>query len=203
MQGLDREGHLRLQRPLQPAALRQHLAAPGAAAASADLDPGRRLGRDLAVVRRDGLRLLLPLLLRLQGRPGDMEGFWDEMERLGKDRNPYRAGFLQFVGVAESRQQAHRALHRAGRVLLRPLPACRPALRLARRLHAPKATQRAGIESQMKQGGQCADADHGRQDSTRAHMEDIVDGGYVIIGSPGRGGRADPRRRPTTSTSAT
>ena len=49
--GVDREGHLRLQRPLQPAALRQHLAAPDPAAASADLDPGRRLGRDLAVVR--------------------------------------------------------------------------------------------------------------------------------------------------------
>ena len=28
------------------------------------------------------------------------------MERLGKDMNPYRAGFLQFVGVAESREQA-------------------------------------------------------------------------------------------------
>ena len=35
-----------------------------------------------------------------------MQGFWNEMEKLGKDRNPYRAGFLQFVGVAESRQQA-------------------------------------------------------------------------------------------------
>ena len=104
--GLDRDGHLRLQRPLQPAALRQHLAAADAEAASADLDPGRRLGRDLAVVRRDGLRLLLSVLLRLQGRPGDDAGFWDEMERLGKDRNPYRAGFLQFVGVAESREQA-------------------------------------------------------------------------------------------------
>ena len=72
-EGLDRAGHLRLQRPLQPAALRQHLAAPDPEAASADLDPGRRLGRDLAVVRRDGLRLLLPVVLRLQGRPGDDE----------------------------------------------------------------------------------------------------------------------------------
>ena len=45
-------------------------------------------------------------LLRLQGREGDDDGFWDEMARLGKDRNPYRAGFLQFVGVAESREQA-------------------------------------------------------------------------------------------------
>ena len=63
--------HLRLQRPLQPAALCEHLAAAGAEAASADLDSRRRLGRNVAVVRRDGLRLLLPVLLRLQGRPRD------------------------------------------------------------------------------------------------------------------------------------
>ena len=35
-----------------------------------------------------------------------MDGFWAEMARLGKDRNPYRAGFAQVVAVAESRQQA-------------------------------------------------------------------------------------------------
>jgi alkanesulfonate monooxygenase SsuD/methylene tetrahydromethanopterin reductase-like flavin-dependent oxidoreductase (luciferase family) len=35
-----------------------------------------------------------------------MDGFWTEMSRLGKDRNPYRAGFLQFVGVAETREKA-------------------------------------------------------------------------------------------------
>src|SRR5438034_187893 len=44
-QGLDRAGDLRLERPLQPAALRQHLAAPGAEAAPADLDSRRRFGR--------------------------------------------------------------------------------------------------------------------------------------------------------------
>jgi alkanesulfonate monooxygenase SsuD/methylene tetrahydromethanopterin reductase-like flavin-dependent oxidoreductase (luciferase family) len=37
-----------------------------------------------------------------------MDGFWEEMKRLGKDRNPYRAGFLQFVGVAETREEAYR-----------------------------------------------------------------------------------------------
>src|SRR5271157_5435199 len=37
-----------------------------------------------------------------------MDGFWQEMDRLGKDRNPYRAGFLQFVGVAETRGEAYR-----------------------------------------------------------------------------------------------
>ena len=62
-------------------------------------------------------------------------GFWDEMERLGKDRNPYRAGFLQFVGVAESREKAMRALPRAGRVFLWPLPARRSALGDAARLY--------------------------------------------------------------------
>ena len=51
--------------------------------ASADLDSGRRLGRDLAVVRRDGLRLLLPVLLRLQGRPRDDGGV---LERDGAAR---------------------------------------------------------------------------------------------------------------------
>ena len=93
---LDRSRHLRLQRPLQPAALREHLAAPDPDAASADLDAGRRLGRDLAVVRRDGLRLLLSVAITAT-RPAapTMDGFWDEMARLGKDRNPYRAGFLQ------------------------------------------------------------------------------------------------------------
>src|SRR5438270_344383 len=47
-EGVDRARDLCLERPLQPAALRQHLAAPGAEAASADLDPGRRLGRNSA-----------------------------------------------------------------------------------------------------------------------------------------------------------
>src|SRR6185369_1787635 len=62
---LDREGDLRFLRPLQPAALRQHLAASDPERpASADLDPRRRLDRNLAVVRGDGLRLLLSVVLR-------------------------------------------------------------------------------------------------------------------------------------------
>src|SRR5499426_3012271 len=34
-----------------------------------------------------------------------MKGFWEEMARLGKDRNPYRAGFAQVVGVAARRHR--------------------------------------------------------------------------------------------------
>ncbi len=35
-----------------------------------------------------------------------MNGFWEEMKRLGVDDNPYRAGFLQLVCVAETDEQA-------------------------------------------------------------------------------------------------
>ena len=35
-----------------------------------------------------------------------MHGFWEEMKRLGKEPNPFSAGFLQFVGVAETREEA-------------------------------------------------------------------------------------------------
>ncbi len=64
-----------------------------------------------------------------------MSGFWEEMKRLGKDMNPYRAGFLQFVGVAENREQGDGAVPRAGRIFLWPLPARRSALGDAARLY--------------------------------------------------------------------
>src|SRR3982074_753558 len=48
-----------------------------------------------------------------------MKGFWEEMKRLGKDLNPYRAGFLQFVGVAESREQAMEVYPHPARRFLR------------------------------------------------------------------------------------
>ena len=35
-----------------------------------------------------------------------MDGFWEHAEGYGRDRNPYRASFLQLVGVAESDERA-------------------------------------------------------------------------------------------------
>ena len=35
-----------------------------------------------------------------------MKGFWEEMKAMGAEPNPYHAGFLQAVGVAESRAEA-------------------------------------------------------------------------------------------------
>ena len=61
---------VRLQRPLQQAAPRQHLAAADPAAASAGAHPRRRLGRDLRLLHRQHLLLLLPQLHRLPARQG-------------------------------------------------------------------------------------------------------------------------------------
>ena len=115
-----------------------------------------------------------------------MDGFWAEMDRLGKDRNPYHAGFLQFVGVGESRQHAFDLYSEAaeyfyGRCLhVDPRFATPPG-------YMSEGSQRAGIESQIRQA---ADADvRGKGTGERMagvarEMDAIVDRGYVIIGSP-------------------
>jgi len=114
-----------------------------------------------------------------------VDGFWKEMARLGKDRNPYRAGFLQFVGVAETREEAMklyaepaeyfygRCLHVGARFATPPG-------------YSSEATQRAGIQSQVAQAAGAA-APPRYQDKFQLlakEMNDIVERGYVIIGSP-------------------
>jgi alkanesulfonate monooxygenase SsuD/methylene tetrahydromethanopterin reductase-like flavin-dependent oxidoreductase (luciferase family) len=107
-----------------------------------------------------------------------MQGFWDEMGRLGKDRNPYRAGFLQFVGVAETREEAYRlyrepAEYFYGRCLhVDPRFAGAPG-------YTSEATQRAGVVGQVAQVARMR-----RFDTLAREMDAIVENGYVIIGSP-------------------
>jgi alkanesulfonate monooxygenase SsuD/methylene tetrahydromethanopterin reductase-like flavin-dependent oxidoreductase (luciferase family) len=111
-----------------------------------------------------------------------MDGFWDEMKRLGKDRNPYRAGFLQFVGVAETREEAYRlyrepAEYFYGRCLhIDPRFAGPPG-------YTTDATQRRGAQSQVAQAAQLSRYESKFQMLAR-EMDAIVERGYVIIGSP-------------------
>ncbi len=109
-----------------------------------------------------------------------MKGFWDEMKRLGKDANPYRAGFLQFVGVAETREKAL-ALYREpaeyfyGRCLhLDPRYALAPG-------YSSEATQRARVRSAV---ADAAARSSGGAAGQAIDFEAIVDQGYVIVGSP-------------------
>jgi alkanesulfonate monooxygenase SsuD/methylene tetrahydromethanopterin reductase-like flavin-dependent oxidoreductase (luciferase family) len=113
-----------------------------------------------------------------QAGQATMDGFWAEMDRLGKDRNPYRAGFLQFVGVAETREEAYRlysepAEYFYGRCLhVDPRFANAPG-------YTSEATQRAGVVGQVAQVARMR-----RFDSLAREMDAIVEKGYVIIGSP-------------------
>ena len=114
-----------------------------------------------------------------------MDGFWNETAKLGKDRNPYRAGFLQFVGVAESRDEAMRlyrepAEYFYGRCLHVDARFANPPG------YTSEATMRAGVQSQVARAAQAsAPPKYGTkfQDLAR-EMEAIVDKGYVIVGSP-------------------
>ncbi|TMJ45883.1 MAG: LLM class flavin-dependent oxidoreductase [Alphaproteobacteria bacterium] len=113
-----------------------------------------------------------------QAGQATMDGFWGEMDRLGKDRNPYRAGFLQFVGVADSREEAYRlyrepAEYFYGRCLhVDPRFANAPG-------YTSEATQRAGVVGQVAQVARMR-----RFDTLAREMDAIVEKGYVIIGSP-------------------
>ncbi|MEQ9642182.1 MAG: LLM class flavin-dependent oxidoreductase [Alphaproteobacteria bacterium] len=107
-----------------------------------------------------------------------MHGFWNAMAELGKDRNPYRAGFLQFVGVAETREEAMKlykepAEYFYGRCLhVDPRWTQPPG-------HTSEATIRARVESQVK-----AASSYSRASGVARDMEGIVDQGYIIVGSP-------------------
>ena len=113
-----------------------------------------------------------------QAGQATMDGFWAEMDRLGKDRNPYRAGFLQFVGVADTREEAYRlyrepAEYFYGRCLhVDPRFANAPG-------YTSEATQRAGVVGQVAQVARMR-----RFDTLAREMDAIVEKGYVIIGSP-------------------
>ena len=113
-----------------------------------------------------------------------MDGFWNEMARLGKDRNPYRAGFLQFVGVAESRAAAMKLYAEAAEYFYGR------CLHVGAKFASPpgyvsEATQRAGIESQVQRAAGATPPRYQDKFQMLARkMDDIVDRGYVIVGSP-------------------
>jgi alkanesulfonate monooxygenase SsuD/methylene tetrahydromethanopterin reductase-like flavin-dependent oxidoreductase (luciferase family) len=101
------------------------------------------------------------------------------MAKLGKDRNPYRAGFLQFVGVGESRQHAMDLYGDAAEYFYGN------CLHIDPRFAAPpgyttEATQRVGLESQVSKAASYSD----KFNKLAREMDAIVENGYVIIGSP-------------------
>jgi alkanesulfonate monooxygenase SsuD/methylene tetrahydromethanopterin reductase-like flavin-dependent oxidoreductase (luciferase family) len=105
-----------------------------------------------------------------------MTGFWNEMKKLGKEPNPYHAGFLQFVGVAETQEEAYRLYREPAEYFYGR------CLHVDARFAGPpgytsEATLRVGAISQVAQAAS-------RLQMLAREMDAIVDKGYVIIGSP-------------------
>jgi len=112
-----------------------------------------------------------------------MHGYWAELRRLGKDTNPFRAGFLQFVGVAETRAEALRlyrepAEYFYGRCLhVDPKWVVPPG-------YMTEATIRARVQSQMQLAAKVSAGGGASINQSATDFAGIVDNGYVLVGSP-------------------
>lgn len=135
-----------------------------------------------------------------------MEGFWARMDELGKDRNPYRAGFLQFVGVAGSKAEAMElyrepaeyfygtCLHVAPRYGTAPGYQDEASLRQRLESQVQMAAERVGARART--GGAKKPEGGGYVSGAATTMEEIVEKGYVVVGSPDE--VADELRRVAT-----
>ena len=110
-----------------------------------------------------------------------MDGFWAEMERLGKDRNPYRAGFLQFVGGRRDPRAGDGALPRAARSIS-TAAACM-SIRASPRRRATAPRRRSAPASRAwcaRRRNAAVHRSHGDKMQRAINMEDIVERGYVV-----------------------
>jgi alkanesulfonate monooxygenase SsuD/methylene tetrahydromethanopterin reductase-like flavin-dependent oxidoreductase (luciferase family) len=107
-----------------------------------------------------------------------MRGFWEEIENLGKEPNPYRAAFLQFVGVAETREEAYRLYKEPAEYFYDRCLHVDPRFALPPG-YTTEATSRAKVTSQIT-----LVSERSQVSASARQWDDIIDRGYVIIGSP-------------------
>ena len=115
-----------------------------------------------------------------------MQGFWEEMKSLGKEPNPYMAGFAQAIGVAETEKEALELYKEPAEYFFDK------CLHVDPRYAAPpgyvtEGTQRAGMESQIARASASArmQTAQARQISkTAREFPAILENGYIIVGDP-------------------
>jgi alkanesulfonate monooxygenase SsuD/methylene tetrahydromethanopterin reductase-like flavin-dependent oxidoreductase (luciferase family) len=109
-----------------------------------------------------------------------VEGFWDMVDEAGQERNPFRLGMVQFIGVAASREEAFELYREPAEYLYNR------NLKVSSRWAVPpgyqsEETKRMQIQSTMQQAALKSVSAIRTGGLT---MEEIVERGYVIIGSP-------------------
>ncbi len=106
---------------------------------------------------------------------GVMKKFWEEVARQGVEPNPYRAGFLQFVAVSETDEQAERDYAEAADYFFNRCLhvaagfADAPGYRTMATVKAGLMAQVGAAASQMRQG---------------LTWKDFIEQGYIVAGSP-------------------
>ena len=114
-----------------------------------------------------------------------MKGFWEEMKSLGKEPNPYMAGFAQAIGVAETEKEAYELYKEPAeyffdrRLHVDPRFAGPPG-------YVTEATQRAGLESQVGRMSATVNEAAAKRavSKTAREFAAILDNGYIIVGTP-------------------
>jgi alkanesulfonate monooxygenase SsuD/methylene tetrahydromethanopterin reductase-like flavin-dependent oxidoreductase (luciferase family) len=106
-----------------------------------------------------------------------MDGYWQAVERAGKEPNPYRSGFLQFVAVAEDDAHAEELYSEAALYFYDRCMHIYPGFATAPG-YSSQASIRRGMMSQVK-----AAAD-GSFVPSKLTWKTIVDNGYIVAGNP-------------------
>ena len=103
-----------------------------------------------------------------------MNAFWEDLDERGIERNPYRAGFLQFVGVADSDAEAERLYKEPALYFWNKAFKIYPGFATPPGYTTP-ATIRKGLDSMV-----AVAADRGTKEVT---WEEILERGYIVVGS--------------------
>jgi len=103
-----------------------------------------------------------------------MAGFWEAVDRHRVEPNPFRAGFVQFVGVADSDAEAEDLYKEAGLYFFNRCLHIDPVY-LTPPGYVSAATIRRSIGTQLKAAAEAAASD--------LSWKDIVERGYIVAGS--------------------
>ncbi len=102
-----------------------------------------------------------------------MDGFWEKIDEHGLERNPYRAGFVQFVGIADTDAEAEALYSEAGLYFFNRCLHIDPVF-LGPPGYVTVETIRKMLPTQMKATAKAFDND--------LTWKEIVDRGYIIAG---------------------
>jgi alkanesulfonate monooxygenase SsuD/methylene tetrahydromethanopterin reductase-like flavin-dependent oxidoreductase (luciferase family) len=125
--------------------------------------------------QRDYVYLYLSYFGHEHAKAG-VNGFWNAVERAGKDANPYRLGFIQFIAVADSDAHAEELYSEAALYFYNRCLHVHPGFGVAPG-YSSIATIRKGVRSMAASASV-------QKDFASLTWQDILDRGYIIAGSP-------------------